>query len=188
MLEDISMNSDADTIAKIIGPLLSLLLGAVVKHYFEARAKVVSFIGHVSSFTLQDQQRTVVHTHSVVVRNAGRKTAHNVRLAHSVLPPNVTVYPPVQYAIERNPEGASEIVIPVLVPKEQVTISYLYFPPLTWNQVNASTKSDEGFAKIINVIPMPQPSKAILMIVWALVFVGASYIFYWLVRLGAYVL
>ena len=87
------MTLDADTVAKIVGPLLSLLLGAVVKHYAEARAKLVSFIGHVSSFTLQDDQHTVVHTHSVVVRNAGRKAAQNVRLSHRVLPVNVTVYP-----------------------------------------------------------------------------------------------
>ncbi|MDR0274340.1 MAG: hypothetical protein LBI48_03165 [Burkholderiaceae bacterium] len=182
------MTFDPDTIAKIIGPLLSLLLGAVVKHYAEARAKVVSFIGHVSSFTLQDQQYSVVHAHSIVVRNAGRKAAHNVRLVHAVLPPNVTVYPPIQYTIESNPEGASEIVIPVLVPKEQVTISYLYFPPLTWNQVNVHTKSDEGFAKILNVIPTPQLNKVILTLIFTLIFVGASFVFYWLVRLIAYVI
>ena len=180
------MPLDAETIARIVGPLLSLLVAGIIRRYSEARAKIVSFIGHVSSFTLQNEQRTIVHTHSVVVRNAGRKAAHNVRLAHIVLPQNVTVFPPVQYTIERNPEGASEIVIPVLVPKEQITISYLYFPPLTWDQVNTNTKSDEGFAKILNVIPMPQPPKAILALVWSLVFVGASFVFYWLVRLAAY--
>lgn len=182
------MTFDVDTFAKVVSPLLSMMVGAVIKHYAEARAKVVYFIGHVSSFTLQDEKHTIVHTHSVVVRNAGRKAAHNVRLAHTVLPPNVTVYPPVQYTIEQNPEGASEIVIPVLVPKEQIIVSYLYFPPLTWNQVNMNTKSDEGFAKILNVIPIPQPHKAILVAGWSLVFVGASFLFYWLVRLLVYIL
>ena len=182
------MTIDADTAAKIVGPLLSLLLGAVIRHYSESRAKLVSFIGHVSSFTLQDEHHTVVHTHSVVVRNAGRKAAQNVRLSHMVLPLNVNVYPPVKHTIERNREGADEILIPVLVPKEQVTISYLYFAPLTWNQVNASTKSDEGFAEILNVIPMPQPNKGVLAAVWALLFVGASFIFYWLSKFVAYVL
>jgi hypothetical protein len=118
------------------------------------------------------------------VRNAGRKAAHNVRLTHGILPVHITVYPPVQYTIQRNPEGSGEIVIPVLVSKEQVTVSYLYFPPLLWNQINVNTKSDDGFAKIINVIPMPQPRKGILAAVWALVFVGASFLFYWLVRLA----
>ncbi len=178
----ISMNFDPEVIAKVAGPLLSLLVAALLKHYTEARSKVVSFVGHASAFTLQGENPALIHTHAIVVRNAGRKAATNVRLTHAVLPINITVYPPVQYSIERNPEGAGEIVFPVLVPKEQVTISYLYFPPLLWNQINVNTKSDEGFAKIINVIPMPQPNKAILASVWALVFVGASFLFYWLVR------
>ena len=124
------MELDSDSIAKIVGPLLSLVLSALIKHYTEAKVKLVSFIGHVSSFTLQDQQRTIVHTHSLIVRNAGRKTAHNVRLTHSFLPENIAVYPPVHYTIERNSEGSGEILIPVLVPKEQVTISYLLLS--TW--------------------------------------------------------
>ncbi len=178
------MEFDPDLIAKIAGPSLSLVIGAVVKHYAEARSRVVSFIGHVSAFTLQDEQHTVVHTHSVVVRNAGRKAARNVRLVHGILPINVTVYPPVQHSIERNVDDSGEIILPVLVPKEQVTVSYLYFPPLLWNQINVSTKSDEGFAKIINVMPVPQPSKGVIATVWALMFVGASFTFYWAVRLA----
>ena len=144
----------------------------------------MSFIGHASAFTLQGEPPVVIHTHSVIVRNTGRKAAKNVSLTHAVLPLNITVYPPVQYSIERNPEGAGEIVIPVLVAKEQVTVSYLYFPPLLWSQINVSTKSEDGFAKIINAIPMPQPRKSVLALVWFLVFVGASFLFYLLARLA----
>jgi hypothetical protein len=179
---------DPDLIAKIAGPTLSLAAGAVLKNYTEARSRVVSFIGHVSAFTLQDEQHTVVHTHSVVVRNAGRRAARNVRLTHGVLPLNVTIYPPVQNSIEHNSDGSGEIVFPVLVPKEQVTVSYLYFPPLLWNQINSATKSDEGFAKIINVMPVPRPSKGVIAAVWLLSFVGASFVLYWLVRLAIYAL
>ena len=96
----------------------------------------------------------------------------------------ITVYPPIHYSIERNPEGAGEIVIPVLVPKEQVTVSCIYLPPLLWSQINVSTKSDDGFAKIINVIPMPQPRKIVIIAIWSLVFVGASFLLYWLARIG----
>jgi hypothetical protein len=178
------MNFDPETVAKIAGPALSLIVTGLIKHYSEARSRVVSFIGHVSAFTLRGPPPTNVNTHSVVVRNIGRKAAKNVRLTHGVLPESFTVYPPIQYTIEQNPEGAREIVIPVLVPKEQITVSYLYFPPLLWNQINVNTKSDEGFAKIINVIPMPQPHKAVLAGIWALMFVGASFLFYLLVRVS----
>lgn len=183
-LDGAPVNLDPEIIAKVAGPILSLVVAAAIKHYTEARSKVISFIGHTSAFTLQGDQPTVVHTHAIVVRNAGRKAATNVRLTHAVLPINITVQPPVQYTIERNPEGAGEIVFPVLVQREQVTVSYLYFPPLVWSQININTKSDEGFAKIVNVIPMPQPSRLLLAGVWALMFVGASFVFYWLVRLG----
>lgn len=182
------MSVDPDLIAKVAGPTLSLVAGAVLKNYTEARSRVVSFIGHVSAFMLQDEQHTVVHTHSIVVRNAGRRAARNVRLTHGVLPPNVTIYPPVQHSIERNSDDSGEIVFPALVPKEQVTVSYLYFPPLLWNQINSTTKSDEGFAKIINVMPVPRPSKGVIAAVWLLSFVGASFVLYWLVRLAIYAL
>lgn len=177
------MDLDSETISKIAAPILSGILWALIKHYLEARSKIVSFIGHASSFTIQGEHPVVIHTHAVVVRNTGRKAATNVRLTHAVLPINVTVYPPVQYTIDRNPEGAGEIVFPTLVPKEQVTVSYLYFPPLLWNQINVNTKSDEGFAKIINVIPIPQPNRIVIGCLWVLIFVGASFLIYWLVRL-----
>lgn len=177
-----NMSFDYDVIAKCLGPVLSLVIGAIFKNYIEARSKIVSFIGHASAFTLQGASPTVIHTHSVVVRNTGRKAATNVRLTHAYLPPDITVHPPVQYSILRNPEGSAEIIFPILVPKEQVTVSYLYFPPLLWSQINSHAKSDEGFAKIINVIPMPQPNKGVIFGIWALTFIGASFLFYWLVR------
>lgn len=173
---------DAEVLAKLGAPILSVVVAAVVKHYTEGRSRIVSFIGHVSAFTLQDEARTVVHTHSVVIRNTGSKTANNVRLAHAILPPNLTVFPAIQYTIERNPEGAAEILIPAMVPKEQVTISYLYFPPLIWSQINSSLKSDEGFGKVITVIPTPQPNKIVIAAVIALMFIGGSFCFYWLIK------
>jgi len=182
------MNFDLVTIAKLISPLITLIIGVIIKHYTERRSKIISYIGHVSSFVLNNEEQTPVFTHSIIVRNAGRKAAQNIRLGHNVMPPNVTVFPKIQYQIDNTPEGASEIVIPILVPKEQVTISYLYFPPVTWDKINSYIKSDEGFAKIINVIPMTQPSKLALWFVWLLMFVGASFLIYWLIRLIAHVI
>lgn len=176
------MTYDIEIIAKIVSPIIALILGALIKHYTERRSKLVSFLGHISSFKLRDEKQTQVYTHSIVVRNAGRKSATNVRVGHNFLPPNIQISPPVKYTVEENPEGGAEITFPIIVPKEQVTISYLYFPPVTWNQVNAYTKSDDGFANILNVIPMPQPSKLVIAMVWSLMFIGVSVIIYWLVR------
>lgn len=61
---------------------------------------------------------------------------------------------------------------------EQVTISYLYFPPLLWSQINSYTKSDESFAKTLNAIPTPQPAKWLIVVIWSLVFVGVVSLLY----------
>lgn len=174
---------DLETVAKIGSPIVTLVVGAVLKHYSEKSPKLLSYIGHVSSFTLQDEKKTSVFTHSVIIRNAGRRSATNVRLGHNFLPLNIRVEPQINYKIETNPEGAAEIVIPTMVPKEQVTISYLYFPPTTWHQINSYTKSDDGYAKIVNVIPMPQPLMAIQWASRGLILVGASFVTYWAMRL-----
>lgn len=174
---------DLETVARISSPIVTLIAGAVLKHYSEKSSKLLSYIGHVSAFTLQDPQKTSVFTHSVIVRNAGRKSATNVRLGHRFLPVNHRMDPQISYTIEKNPQGAEEIVIPTLVPKEQVTISYLYFPPTTWDQINSYTKSDDGYAKIVNVIPMPQLSTPILWLLRVLIIIGASFVTYWVLRL-----
>lgn len=179
---------DLETVAKVVSPVLTLIVGAAVKHYAERKPKLFSYIGHVSAFTLQDEQKSSVFTHSIIVRNAGRRSATNVRLGHHFLPINLRIDPQANYKIETNPEGAAEIVIPTLVPKEQVTISYLYFPPTTWNQINAYTKSDEGFAKILNVIPMPQPSTPVLWLARILILIGASFVTYWVLRLAFFLI
>jgi len=38
-----------------------------------------------------------------------------------------------------------------LSPKEQVTIAYLYAPPLTYADINTVVKSDEGIARILPI-------------------------------------
>ena len=58
------MPFDPDLVAKLAAPILSLLDAAELKHYTEARSRGVSFIGHVSAFTLQDEH------HSIVIRIA----------------------------------------------------------------------------------------------------------------------
>lgn len=175
---------DIDLALKISSPLITVILGAVVKFYTES-SNVISYVGHVSVFSLQDENKTKVFTHSIIVRNAGRKTANNIRLGHNILPENINIYPEIQYKIEATPSGSSEIVLNSLVPKEQVTISYLYFPPITWDKINTYTKSDDGLAKIIKVIPMPQPAKWSLILAWFLIFIGASVSLYWLLQFVA---
>lgn len=124
-----------------------------------------------------------VNTHTIVVKNTGKKTANNVRIGHYVLPPSHQVFPPVSYEVVNapTPNTAAEIVIPnTLVPDEQVSITYLYFPPVTWDHINSYAKSDECMAKIINIIISEQLNKTVIFLLWSLIFVGASTLIYWL--------
>jgi hypothetical protein len=177
------MNPDAiDLVARIAGPLVSLLVAAIVKHYLEGKSRLVTYIGHVAAFPNNNAPQT--HLHSVVVQNAGRKTAHNVRIPHGIGLANVSVQvnPPIHYTFELNPTGNFEILIPTLSPKEQVTISYLYQAPIVWSQISWPPKSDDGLAEIVQAIPAPRPNYAVRLTVAALSFVGLSFIAYHVIR------
>jgi hypothetical protein len=177
---------DFETAAKLGAPLVTLIIGALIKYYATGRPKLITYIGHISSFNVPGDSPLVLNMHSVIVRNTGNRPARNVRLSHYYLPQHLSVDPPTQYSVHPGDRGSGDILIPVLVPREQVTVSYLYFPPVTWNQIHSATKSDEGLAKIITAIPTPQPSRLVVASLWALVFVGASVLVYWLVRAIAF--
>jgi hypothetical protein len=166
-----------DIVVKILVPLVTLVIGKGLDQWAGKRPRLISYLGHVSSFTLTDPLQTQVYTHAIVVGNTGRAAANNVRIGHHYLP-NVQVYPRISYSTHETPGGGAEIVIDKLIPGEQITVSYLYFPPVTWDRINAYTKSDEGFAKILQVIPTPQLSRWALWAIRALLFVGVTSLLY----------
>lgn len=166
------MNVNWDIVIRIVIPLGTLLLGKYLDRWLSKRPKLISYLGHTSAFNVHSNPPVTVHTHAIVVRNAGREAANQVRIGHRVLPENYQLYPSVPHTIERTPGGAAEIVIPKLVPEEEVTVSYLYFPPLLWSQIHAYTNSDEGYARILTVLPTPQLSKWLIAAIWSLIFIG----------------
>jgi hypothetical protein len=151
------MPVDWSVVATVATPLIALVAGAAINRALESRPKLVTYLGHVSAHRVQPESGTPydIFTHSVVLRNSGRRPATNVRLAHPYLP-NFSVLPRVAYRVDDLPGGGKEIVIPTLVPKEQVTVSYLYFPPITWSQINGPIKSDEGMDRVLQVLPTQQ--------------------------------
>lgn len=147
------MTIEWSVVATITAPIVALFVGVWVSRRFESRPMLISYFGHVSAFrhVPPGGQPIHVHTHSVVLRNAGRRSATNVRLRHNVLP-DFSVWPGVLHHTEDLPDGSKEIVIPTLVPGEEITISYLYFPPVTVGQINSGIKCDQGFAQAIPVL------------------------------------
>ena len=140
-------------VATIAAPIITLFIGVWVNRHFENRPILLSYFSHISAFqfTPPGGQPVQVNTHSVVLKNTGRRSATNVRLSHNVLP-DFSIWPALGYRVEDLPGGSREIVIPTLVPREEVTVSYLYFPPLTADQINAGIKSEQGFARTIPVL------------------------------------
>jgi hypothetical protein len=165
-------------------PIITLFLGALVNHLLQSRPKVISHLGFISSHKMPPQNDgspgPIVNTHSVVIRNIGRKSATNVRLGHNFLP-NVNVQPDIAYEIRDLPGGGKEIVFPTLIPKKEVTINYLYFAPVTWGQINTHIESDDGPAKVVNVLLQAQVKPWLLRAVWATIVTGIITIVYFLI-------
>ena len=174
---------DVGLIIAITVPVGTTILGVYLDRWLTKKPKLISYIGHTSAFNVRGENAVVVHTHSVVVRNAGRLTANNVRIGHNFLPDSFQLYPSVAHSVERIDNGGADILIPTLVPGEQVTISYLYYPPVFWNHINAYAKSDEGLAQYLNVLPTPQLSRWQVRGIWLLMLVGGITILYLLMKL-----
>lgn len=169
----------------LIAAIITVFLGFFLDKFFYNRPRLVAYYSSISAFKVKspDGSSSDVGTHTVVVRNTGKLSAKNVRLGHVFLPPNYTVSPTIRYEILDMLSGCKEIVIPILVPNEQVTISYLYFPPITVRETNTYVKSDEGFARIVNFIPSPNLLGWQKVFLYVLLFFGCSTVIYLAIHL-----
>ena len=156
-------------------PIVIFFLGMLINHLTENREKLISYIGYISSHKLdpigESKIPIIIHAHSVIIRNNGKKAAKNVRLGHNFLP-SINVHPDTEYSIKDLPGGGKEIFFPTLIPKKEVTISYIYFPPVTWNNINTHIESDEGPAKNVTGLLQTQPKPIVLKAFWVLVIIG----------------
>src|SRR5437762_1297129 len=121
------MKIDWPLVVSIAIPILTLFLGAALNRVLERRVKLITYLGHTSVFAVQPNPPAInyIHTHAIVIRNGGRLPAHNIRIGHYVLP-NFYIFPAVAHTVEDIPQNGKDIVIPILVPGEQITVSYLY--------------------------------------------------------------
>lgn len=169
-----------DLITRIGTPIITLVVGAVISRVFERRPKLIVYYGHVSSFRVKPAEGpdSFVHAHSVVIRNSGHQAATNVRVSHIVLPEHIDISPSVPYTIEVLPSGNKDLVIPQIVPAQSVTISYLYFPPLTWNATTSAVRCDEGMARVIRVLPARQFPTWVVYSLGGLILFGVGFVVY----------
>ena len=168
------MASNWQPLATIAAPLIAFFVGFAFNRWLEKKPKIIVYLPHSAAVkvTPPDGVPFVAHTHSVVVKNAGRATANNVRLTHTRLPESFTVFPSVEYSVVSLPTGGSDIVFPKLVPEQELTITYLYFPPLYVHQIHAGCRSDEGFAEIVQGSWLPDHPLWLKLLVGALMGLG----------------
>lgn len=183
---------DADVIAKILAPLLSLV-GLFVKGALQARPKLEVFVLSSSDHPLQgaplyaskDEKAepiTDLRSHSVLVRNTGKRAAMNVRIQHGATPPSIHVLPHGANVTRTASGPGFELQFPVLVPGEYLHISYLYRAPLMASQIHGLVKCDEMLAKTYQNLPTTPPSRPTRIVGATLAFIGATAVLYVLVR------
>jgi hypothetical protein len=166
------------------------LVGGLLNRIVERRSRLIAFYGHVGVFQLAPPADAPpgappgrIHSHTVVIGNVGSLPAHNVRLPHAVklASANIHVYvePGINYSIQTLPGGEDEFLFPILVSKQYVTISYLYFPPRTVHSINLTIRSDEGFARQVSVLPViAHPPQWLSVLFFALALIGLATVAY----------
>lgn len=167
------MQFETQTFIEIIKAVVIAFLGGTVARYFERKPHLVVYYDHVASFRATPPGGTAidVFSHGIILRNSGNYPATNVRIHHNVLP-DFKIFPPIIHQVEKLPDGSVDIVIPSLVPKEQITVSYLYFPPLIYDRVNAGIKCDQGFAQQKEVVLQPRVRPWLRVLVMFLMLMG----------------
>lgn len=136
-----------------------------------------------------NQPVDLFHMHAIYIENVGKKTARNVRIPHNTLNgvefevqnANYYVDPPKDARTSR-----ADIVIPELVPEQQVQITYMYLPPMTFGQINFRPLHDDGFADVVPLIFVQKPPRFRVLGLQLLLALGAVTAIYILVRLGLY--
>jgi hypothetical protein len=150
------MDIQGDVLARYLGPIGGAIVGWFLHSYSQRGGKLITYYGHIDAFFLpiDNGQVLKVHTHNLVIRNTGPKVARNVRVSHSQLPPGFSVFPAREFTRHDLPNNmGTEIVFAAVVPGEQLALNYIYFPPVTADQITTTVKSDDGLAKRVNIFP-----------------------------------
>ncbi len=174
------MTANWALVADIAVPVVTLVLGIFLDRVFERRPRLVTYLIHTSSHTVHEPGgERVLHvgTHSVVIKNSGRKPNINVRVPHNFLP-DFNIWPEIEHRVVNLSGGGREIVIPTLVPREEIRISYLYLLPTNWAMINGPIKSDEGFARVLTVLPTQQNPRWARLTASVLTLVGLVAVLY----------
>lgn len=168
------MQIDWLVFAAFAAPIIALLAGAALSRLLERRPKLIAYYTHASVFPIRGENPVQMHTHGIIIRNAGKKPAIDIRVRHNYLPELYNVFPDIEYQVQYLPGGGAELVFPTLVPNEQVSISYLYFPPIVYSQIHAGIRHSDGFATEVTALPTQLYPAWVIRSLWLLLVLGGA--------------
>ncbi|APJ05258.1 hypothetical protein [Silvanigrella aquatica] len=132
---------------------------------------------------IPDQIDLYINTHAIVVSNFGNSQTKNITIGHSQFLPSYSIYPNIEHeVINLNGEGKA-IKIKNLAPKQEIIISYMYFPPKMFNQIGTYIKSDEeGDVQIISKLQTNKTSNIKIILISIPSILVVSYILYHIIE------
>ena len=146
---------------------------------FERKPRLIAGTTRAAHIRVNKEQ--ILSNHTLIVRNNGKKEAKNVQIIHLTLPELYQVLPAIPYTVEDLKDGKA-IVIPSLVPGEEITICYMY-PEYLFGNIHGVIKHNEGQAEYINILLTREYSPKALMGMKCLMLLGIITIVYWLLFL-----
>lgn len=176
--------ADYMSVVTVVAPIVAAVGGYFGKRALDLKPRVVAFMASANSVVMGKgtDTETTIHSHVLIIRNDGGLAARDVRITHDIFPPGLSVYPGIEYRAFENPQGQTELQFPLLAPGQQVSVSYMYFPPLIWPQINCDVYSENGRAERVTLLPKPKPARWIVSLRYVLMFTGAWALIYWIAR------
>lgn len=139
----------------LITGLVALAVGIILDRLRARRADLIFYYSHPQWVTLPaqpgQQQMPAVGTFTLFLWNQGKAPAREVHIGHTWLPAS-NVFPDIPREIRQTPGGTYALRFPTFPARTLVSISYLYFGPLTVDQIISYVGSEDGTAKHIPVM------------------------------------
>jgi len=159
--------------SSIITGAISFISALVLYKIGEKKSRLVYYVSNMSRFEIKPPGASSfkLFSHSLTIRNNGKAKAERVEISHSYFPENYDMVPQRPHEI-RPFQNTKILYFDYLSSKESVTISYLYPAPIIPEQCYNYIKSQDGYAKKIEIVGSPRIPKIISIILMGLVVLG----------------